>query len=382
MKAAIVHNHPIHYKHLLFSELTRQGLDFDVIFLAGRSSIRYEPIDLSGRLYRHHIAWPGTYETAPAWRRAIFPWRNLGRLSPGVVIVSGYYAVECWSAWLWAQLHRKPVILWFESNEFDYPRHWPKELLKRIFCRRVQRAHVYGQTNREYLIKLGIQPERIDVKRAVVDVERFAVARPRGFPERRPRRLLYVGRLSPEKNLSFLLRAFASGVREHGPGRIRLAIAGTGPGEEALRREARTLGIEDHLEFLGYVPQKDLPALYESADFFVLASTQECWGLVVLEAMSAGLPVLVSTRCGCAVDVVTAENGWTFSPFRIGELAALIASLPNLETERLKAMGEVSLSIARQYSAANCARIVIWSATEVFQAAGAGRSAVRSGAAA
>ena len=68
MKIVIVHNHPIHYKHLLFLELARRGLDFDVLFLAAQSTIRNERIDLSEQLYRTDIAWPGSYETAPILR--------------------------------------------------------------------------------------------------------------------------------------------------------------------------------------------------------------------------------------------------------------------------------------------------------------------------
>jgi len=383
MTAAIIHNHPIHYKHLLFSELKRQGLVFEVLFLGGQSSIRHEQIGLSERLYRSSIAWPGPYETAPAWRRGIFPWMKLCELSPDMVIISGYYAVECWSAWLWARVYRRPIILWFESNSFDYPRHWPKEFLKWIFCRQVRRAHVYGRTNKEYLIKLGIPAVNIDVKRAVADVERFALSQPHVFREPgRSRQLLYVGRLAPEKNLSFLLRAFALGLRGHDCGRMRLVIAGTGPCESALRSEAQALGIADEVEFLGYTPQKDLPGLYQSVDFFVLPSTREPWGLVTLEAMLARLPVLISTQCGCAMDVVTSANGWTFSPYCVEELAALIATLSAQATERLRAMGERSFAIARQYSAASCARIVIRSATQVFKEVRARQSGSRREAAA
>ena len=123
LKVTIIHNHPIHYKHLLFTELKRRGLDFDVMFLGGSSSIRRELVPLSEELYRSHVAWPGPYETAPAWHRAEFTWRKLRELRPNIVIISGYYAIECWVALLWAKLHAAPVVMWFESNEFDAPRH-------------------------------------------------------------------------------------------------------------------------------------------------------------------------------------------------------------------------------------------------------------------
>src|SRR5579863_922059 len=123
MKVTVVHNHPIHYKHLLFTELKKAGLDFDVLFQAGQSSIRHEQIILSDHLYRSHVGYPGPYEAAPMLTRAWFTWKKMMRLRPDVSVISGYYAIECWVAWLWARFHRRPIVLWYESNEFDYPRH-------------------------------------------------------------------------------------------------------------------------------------------------------------------------------------------------------------------------------------------------------------------
>ena len=368
MKGTVVHNHPIHYKHLLFTELKRQGLDFDVVFASSGSSIRNELIPLSEDLYRSHIAWQGSYETSPAWRRFDFTWKKLRQLSPEVVIISSYYAAECWSAWLWALANRKPVIMWFESNEFDYPRHWPKEFLKRVFCRRVARAHVYGISNKEYLVKLGIPADRIDIKRAVVNVAQFATPGPRSYrSETESRRLLYVGRLAPEKNVDFLLRCFAAAglVRANAP--MEMVLAGLGPCEANLRAQAKLLGIENCVKFLGYVPQANLPKIYQTADFFVLPSTREPWGLVSLEAMLGRLPVLISSQCGCARDVVTPESGWAFSPYRVEELTALLAALPALPLDRVKAMGDAAFAIAREYTAANCAKVIIDSIGEALR---------------
>lgn len=366
MKVAVIHNHPIHYKHLLFTEMKRQGLDFDVLFQGRSSSIRQEPIPLSDDLYRSHIAWPGPYEDSPAWRRIVFSWRKLNQLAPDVVIIGSYYAVECWSAWVWALAKRKPMIMWYESNEFDYIRHWPKEFLKRLFCSHLCRAHVYGLSNKEYLMKLGVPTHKIDIKRAVVNVSQFTAPASRTYKSQSdPRTLLCVGRLAPEKNVGSLLDSFAAATRLQTGPPMELLIAGSGPCELDLKAQAKALGITERVKFLGYVQQSDLPKLYQSVDFFVLPSVREPWGLVSLEAMLARLPILISNQCGCARDVVTPANGWTFSPHRIDELTALIAALPNLPLDRVKAMGEASFTIAQDYSAANCARVILASIAAV-----------------
>lgn len=373
MKVTIVHNHPIHYKHLLFIELKKAGLDFEVLFQGGQSVIRNEQIQLSEDLYRSQIAFTGPYEASPFLTRIWFTWTRMAGLRPDVSVISGYYAIECWVAWLWAKLHRSPVVLWYESNEFDYRRHWPLEMLKKIFVRGCHRAHVYGRTNRAYLVKLGLPFERIDIKRAVVDVGRFSLAQRPVRNDERPLHLLYVGRLAPEKNLHFLLRAFATYTQRAATPAIRLVLAGSGPSEVSLREEAVALGIGNLVEFKGYTPQKNLGELYKSADAFILPSTREPWGLVALEAMLARLPVLISTQCGCAEDVITSETGWTFSPWDEEALTRLLLELPRIPQERLQQMGDAAYSLAKEYSPANCAAIIVKSLSELGEAYSRGR---------
>jgi glycosyltransferase involved in cell wall biosynthesis len=246
--------------------------------------------------------------------------------------------------------------MWFESNEFDYERRWPKEFLKKVFIQALSGAHVYGASSRAYLVKLGMPRERITVKGAVVDVERFArVASDRAYSNDANRRLLYIGRLAPEKNVSFLLRSLAAANSRLQGASLLLTIAGTGPLEEQLRRECTDLQIEPNVEFVGYCPQQELPELCKKADFLVLPSVREPWGLTPLEGMACGLPVLVSTQCGCAEDIVTPETGWAFSPWDEKGIVELLTALPAITPERIASMGNAARLRALQYSATACA---------------------------
>ena len=360
MKAAIVHNIPIHYKHLLFLALRKQGLDFEVLFIASGSSLRHERIGLSEDAYRYRIGFQGQYEDAPPLQNARWTWSALQELRPDVVIVGSYNAMECWSSWSWAFLHRIPVIMWYTGNEFDYPRQWPKELIKRIFLRGCAGAHVYGLSNKAYIAKLGLPPRDIVIKRAVVDITTFDT----GAVEKHYRtqgltRLVYVGRLSEEKNVITLVRAFARAAMNHP--QLRLRIAGVGHCEESLRHEVAALGIANIVEFFGYVRQQDLASVYRENDFFVLPSTREPWGLVSLEAMLCRLPVLISTQCGCAADVVTTDTGWTFSPWDEDGLYMLINGLPAIPLEQIERMGRAAHDLAMNYSPENCASVIIQS---------------------
>lgn len=121
--------------------------------------------------------------------------------------------------------------------------------------------------------------------------------------------LLFVGRLSEEKNVSLLLRMLQ---RLDPP--TTLLLAGDGPQREALAALAEELGIQDRVRFLGMVEYAELPDVYAAADVFVSASTSEVHPLTVLEAQAAGLPAVVADAPGSAEIVLHQKTGIVVSP--------------------------------------------------------------------
>lgn len=117
--------------------------------------------------------------------------------------------------------------------------------------------------------------------------------------------LLFVGRLGARKGLDLVFRALARVDDED----VEFLIAGTGRHEETLRELAQELGIADQVRFLGYVGDEELPVLYSSADVFVLPSTYEGFGLVLLEAMACGTPVIGADAGGIPTAVENDETG-------------------------------------------------------------------------
>lgn len=109
-----------------------------------------------------------------------------------------------------------------------------------------------------------------------------------------------VGRLHPDKDQATLIRGFAAALPRL-PARTLLAIAGSGPLEGALKAQTVSLGIADRVSFLGQVP--NVRGLFSAFDLFVLSSDHEPFGMVLLEAMAAGVPVMASD-CGGAPEVV------------------------------------------------------------------------------
>jgi glycosyltransferase involved in cell wall biosynthesis len=367
-RIAILHNIPIHYIRLLCNTLADRGAALTVLFVASDPKISLDPIDLSAERYAFRVGFQGRYEDAPAMTRMMFAWRELNRISPAVVVISGYHAIECWTALLWARAHSVPVVLWCESNRLDAVRHWPKEILKRFFVRHCQMAHVYGSASKQYLLDLGMPGSRIADKRAVVDCDLFRTEKgTRVYRRGGVVRFLYVGRLVPQKNLHALLVAFSGLVNELGTGAVRLVIAGRGPCEQSLRRTCADLGLDGDVEFRGYCLQQSLPGLYRSCDVFVLPSTTEPWGLVVNEAMLCRLPIVVSNQCGCSQDLVTPETGWAFSPSDRIELDAVLYEAATASAERLASMGDASYELASNYTPDACADRVLETLSRVIR---------------
>ena len=123
---------------------------------------------------------------------------------------------------------------------------------------------------------------------------------------------LFVGRVAHEKNISFLLDALAHARREM-PG-LLLLITGEGPAQGDLRRQAARQGLGDAVRFLGYLDRRhELPDAYAAADAFVFASRTETQGLVLLEAMAQGCPVVALSVMGTA-DILGPGRGCLVAP--------------------------------------------------------------------
>ena len=134
---------------------------------------------------------------------------------------------------------------------------------------------------------------------------------------------LHVGRLAAEKGVHRILEGFRRASALLPPGTLHLIVAGTGPDEQALQ-----LAAPPGVTFLGVLDrEKKLPQLYASADAFLFASVTETLGLVVLEAMSAGLPVIATPAAGVADHLRHGVNGLAFPENDVGTMANHIVSL-------------------------------------------------------
>jgi glycosyltransferase involved in cell wall biosynthesis len=174
----------------------------------------------------------------------------------------------------------------------------------------------------ENLAQLGIRNlHRPHVELVGIDTEAFNPnRRTAGFFEREyglpdvdeKVKLIFLGRLTPDKGWEFALDAFSRVFEVVDRDRVAILVAGDGPLREAI---ASRLGrLTPHAHLLGRVPPERVPALLASSDVHVTTSEKETRGLTVLEAFAAGIPVLAPRAGGVTENIRDGWNGWLFTP--------------------------------------------------------------------
>lgn len=202
-------------------------------------------------------------------------------------------------------------------------------------------------------------PHRIAVIPCGVDVDRF---RPLDKGSARHalgmdggNHLLFVGRIEPLKGVDILLKAAAHLLRERG---LRVAIVGgdsTGERETArLRSLAAALGVSERVDFLGPIAHERLPLFYNAADVCVVPSYYESFGLVALEALACGTPVVASSVGGLNVTVHDGETGYLVPSHDPNDFADRLALLLGDESRR-RAFGHSARKAVSAYAWSNVA---------------------------
>jgi len=115
--------------------------------------------------------------------------------------------------------------------------------------------------------------------------------------------LLYVGRLSLEKNIDKIIKSLAL-IKEKNIDKVKLVLVGEGTAMNQLNSMVKSLGLQQHVKFVGAVDSEIVKSYYQISDLFTFTSTSETFGMVIIEAMASGLPVL-AVRAPGAVDIIT-----------------------------------------------------------------------------
>jgi glycosyltransferase involved in cell wall biosynthesis len=331
--------------------------------MAETESNRDWPIQRDQQCFPYEVISDGQLESRKQYNIAIRMWKRLNVINPDIVILGGYIYPAYWVGFIWAKNNKKKIILWSASNEADHNRNILKEKLKSIFAKKCNAANVYGSKSRDYLTKLGLDKSRIFITGNTTDnsfyynntnkfrTKRDYLLRQYGLPAKN---FIYIGRFSKEKNIILLLKAYERLKSQNNWG---LILIGNGPQRIELINYIEEHNLR-HVFMPGFQQKENLPQFLIVSDVFILPSIYEPWGLVVNEAMAAGLPVLVSQKCGCYPDLIDeGVNGFSFDPLDDNNLFELMNNIVNGKYD-LEKMGLASLEIIKDYTPEKAAQII------------------------
>ena len=284
---------------------------------------------------------------------------ELDGLRPDAVAIPSWGRPASWSTFRWALQSRTATILMTESQFRDAPRVAWKEFIKRQMVQYCGAGLVGGQRQIDYMVRLGMEKSRVftgydvvenDYFTAGADQARANAKRLREELQLPERFFLTSSRFVPKKNIVGLLASYSIYRQNGAPGDWKLVVLGDGPTRPEVERSISELNLEEHVLLPGFKQYADLPVYYGLGSAFVLASSTEQWGLVVNEAMAAGLPVLISEACGCAPDLVKEGiNGFVFDYRDPNALAEQLRKLASGECN-LTAMANASRAIVSEYT--------------------------------
>ena len=255
-----------------------------------------------------------------------------------------------------------PLVFTFHTQYWEYTHYVPfpmeaiQEFLKnrihkwlREYMQKCQHIVIPSESIRDFLVQeYGLQ-EHYTVIPTGTNLEPFlradgkSLRKKQGWHEETV--LISIGRLAPEKNWDTLIRAFASVAREQSD--LRLVLIGDGPAREDLENLASELGVGRRVTFTGALPFDQVPVYLKAADAFCFASVTETQGLVTIEAMAAGLPVVAVDGSGTRDIVKNGRQGFLVD----NDPEALATGIKKLlaDPQRLKRFSESASKKAKTY---------------------------------
>lgn len=374
MKVLILHPFlASHYKNKLFSLMEQKskekGIDITVLQFnrneASRKGVFAEEID--GLDYKYEVLFDENAEQTSNFQLLKKIISRINFYKPHVLNIGGFYSMAHILTIFYCKLRGIKVIISNDSTRLDNTPVFWKEWLKKTVVGLADGFFCFGTLAVNYMKSLGATDEKILAKRcAVVDNQTIEQIYKETLPNREnlinelnlpKHNFIYVGRIIEIKNLENLLLAFKNSQQNsENSSDWGLILLGEGTQKEALR----SLIYQQNIKNITWISGQKwdvVPKYLALADVFVLPSKSEPWGLVVNEAMICKMPVIVSDKSGCSVDLVK-ENGFVFNSESNADLQSKLLKFMNNEVD-LKKMGEESKKIINSYSIDECAETML-----------------------
>ena len=232
----------------------------------------------------------------------------LSSLHPDIIICSEYNPTIL-QAIAWAKHHHVPYISWTDGTLFSERNIIFLQKLSRKYVIKGARAFIASSSrSKEAQIAYGADIKAVFVSSLTVDIHKYLFTR----NSYQNQKLLYVGSLSERKGLDLLFHALP-----YVKGNYHLTLIGDGDKKSELISLAETLQLTDRITFAGYLEGSSLEEVYHTHDIFVLPTREDCFGLVILEAMCASMPVISSCYADGAYDLIQDQvSGLIVNPYQ------------------------------------------------------------------
>lgn len=358
IKVAILHNiinpHVIPYFELL---VKKENLDAKVFFCSESEG---------NRIWKTEIGNKFSYAILPNRKiefngKDLFTYfinlsviSELKKFNPDVIISAGWDLFSYQAAFFYSKIAGKKFILWSGSTRCEPS--WRRTLaspLVKLMVKGSDAYIAYGTRAKEYLISLGAKPKKIFVAYNTTNVELFTkevnlwrkkkayIKKELGINTSMV--ILYVGQLIERKGANYLIEAFRKIKKENDD--VSLLVVGYGIWETNLRLYVKKEKIKDVI-FAGGVKWEDTPKYYSVCDVLVMPSLEEVWGLVINEAMSAGLPIVATDVAGGTLDLIEdGLNGFIVKPGSPEAISKALLKILSNKNLRKKMSRETSVLI-------------------------------------
>lgn len=326
----LITNIPTPYRIPLFNELDRQlackDFKLKVVFGALGYPRRKWAIDMTECTFDYEVL-SSRKITFGDPEKTIFTYPRLSRIikreSPCLIIVSGF-SVATTKLWLRSLFINTPYYIWSGTiHNMDMPDSFLRKTQRRLLIKRASGFISYGTRSRKYLISLGADPKKTGIAINTVDTEFFRENTKNKNQKEctdRKKSLLFIGHFVKRKRIDLLIQIVKTLSTKRND--FVLKLIGDGPEKENLKFLVQKLKVDDFVCFKGFKQKSELPKYFEETDCFIFQTGFDIWGLVLVEAMAAGLPCISSIFAGATHDLIkNGENGFIMDFSRCEEVA-------------------------------------------------------------
>lgn len=352
-RVAIITNIPAPYRVDFFNYLKKNYTDYQfTIVYSSRNEdnrkwdIEQEKMENSVFLESKTIKIKKRFDT----KYIHIPWgvgKVLDKIAPDVVVGSEYNPTII-QALHYCKKNRIPFISWTDGTLFSERNiNFVQKFLRKHVIKHASAYIASSTRSKDAQIFYGAQEDKCHISFLAVDIEKY-IQEPCGKGNGK---IICVGSLIERKGIDLLLKALAKVKSEYS-----LYLAGEGSERETLKDLAFELDISDKVHFLGQLNREELLAYYADSDLFILPTREDCFALVILEAMCSGLPIICSKYADGAYDLIEeGKNGFIIEPYDETKFAESIEKVLGSKEIR-ENMQKNSKEILEKFRFANIAK--------------------------